>query len=216
MNFAVQNIEILRQGVLCHKRTRTIVKWIPALALVFSFLPNLILGQCSNVPSSIPGFIYMGEYNGSKYFCSDDNNNTWHDAINEIASHGGHLVVINDAAENDFIKNNILADFAWIGYTDEDHEGDFDWINGEADGFTYWSSGEPNDQGTSGNHADHTVIRKTDGRWFDRNGNNPYEYVMEIPCSSPPSGGSCTNRTTDGLMALYTFNEGSGIHIFQL
>lgn len=149
-------------------------------------------GNCGSISNSISGFIYMGEYNGSKYFCSDDNNNSWADAVNEVASHGGHIVVINDAGENDFIQSNILADYAWIGYTDEDHEGDFDWVNGDADGYTHWNSGEPNDQGTSGNHADHTVIRKSDGRWFDRNGDDHYEYVMEIPCNGP--GGDCNEE----------------------
>ena len=149
-------------------------------------------GNCTLIPNSINGFIYMGEYNGSKYFCSDDNDFDWDDAVAAATAAGGHLVVVNDAGENNFLKNNIIASYAWIGYTDEDQEGNFEWVDGSASGYTNWNSGEPNNQGTGSGHADHTVIKKDNGKWYDRNEHDEYEFVMEIPCPPVnPPGGDC-------------------------
>lgn len=126
----------------------------------------------------------MGEYNGSKYYCSNTNNNTWSQAVAaaNANAYGGHLVVINDAGENSFIKNNIIANTAWLGFTDENSEGNFVWVNGDAVTYTNWASGEPNNQSPFGGQGDYAVISKSNGKWLDRNGGDHYEYVIEIPC----------------------------------
>ena len=144
--------------------------------------------DCSQVPSSISGFIYMGEHNGSKYFCSDGNNFNWSEATAAAANHGGYLVSIQDQAENDFVKNGLIANTAWIGYTDEDSEGNFEWEDGSNSSYTNWSSGEPNNQGVNGGQGDYAVMDKSSGKWKDRDGNDDYEFVMEIPCPTVPSG----------------------------
>lgn len=188
--------------------------WCKAFVLLFllNFTTTFINAQ--DCPTTIPGFVYIGEYGGNHYFCSDGDNFSWSQAVNGAAAYGGHLAVINDAGENSFIQNQILADYAWIGYTDEDHEGNFDWVNNESDSYTRWASGEPNDGSPNGGHADYTVIGKSDGRWYDRNGNDHYEYVVEIPCSS--FGNECQSRTVSNSKTNYGSGHNYGFYADNL
>ena len=52
----------------------------------------------------IPGFIYMGEYNGSRYYCSTSSNYTWQQANAAAIAAGGHLATIGSAGENQFLS----------------------------------------------------------------------------------------------------------------
>ena len=166
--------------------------------------------ECDNIPNNLSGLMYMGEYNGSKYFCSDDNNNNWDEATanNAATQLGGHLVTINDAAENEFVRNGIMADRVWIGFTDKNSEGDFKWVNGDPVTYTNWSYGEPNNQGVSGGQGDYTVLEKSSGKWKDRHGNDHYEYVIEVPCKTEPV---CTGEITG--LKIYDINNGNKIDL---
>ena len=53
----------------------------------------------------------------------------------------------------------------WIGYTDEDSEGNFEWVSGSSSGYTNWNSGEPNDAGFGG--EDCAVLSYFGGDWND-------------------------------------------------
>lgn len=139
-----------------------------------------VTSSCLSIPDNISGFIYMGEHNGSKYYCSE-NNATWPVANNACISAGGHLVVINDASENEFIRSRIMSSNAWIGLTDEAFEGTFEWVTGEAVSYTHWDAGQPNNY--NGNE-DYTRILQSNGKWTDRNETVSMEYVMEIPCGT--------------------------------
>src|SRR5262245_36720182 len=104
--------------------------------------------------------------------------NTWTAAEAEARGLGGHLVTINDAAENQWVLNTFFpltgVPYAhlWIGLNDAANEGQFVWANGEPVTFTYWYPGEPDDvEGVLGT-ADYAAIRHSifdpsDGRWID-------------------------------------------------
>jgi Lectin C-type domain len=79
---------------------------------------------------------------------------------------GGHLVTINDAAEQAWLLSNFGAqDLLWIGFTDAASEGTFVWTSGEAVTYTNWSGGEPNDFASG---EDHTVMNwGGGGGWND-------------------------------------------------
>ncbi len=160
--------------------------------------------QCINVDEDIPGFIFMGEYNNSKYYCSNNNNWTWSAAKAEAAAKGGFLAVITSQEENDFIRDGLIADRAWIGYTDEANEGDFEWVNGEDDTYTNWNSGEPNDYG---NGEDYTEILKSHGRWNDLSNSAHREFVMEIPCSNEAPTCDDVSENKPGFIYLGEFND---------
>ncbi len=145
--------------------------------------------DCSLVSNDIADFIYMGEHNNSKYYCSSSNNFTWHNAKAAAESFGGHLAIVDDAAENEFIRNAILADYVWLGLTDEVVEGDFKTVFGDNAPYLNWSSGEPNNSGGTEHFA---RLIKSSGQWTDRDAAFLAEYVMEIPCPSSPVAGPQT------------------------
>lgn len=80
-------------------------------------------------------------------------NGDWYQAESYAVARGGHLVTINNAAENDWIVQNFdsFNDYhsSWIGFTDVVQEGNWVWISGEPVTYTNWYSGEPNN--TNGN-----------------------------------------------------------------
>ncbi len=140
---------------------------------------------CDTTTNQIPGFIYMGELNGHRYYCSATNNFTWEQAKNSAASNGGYLVTINDANENAFLNNVVLANYAWIGYNDEASEGNFVWANGEGSTYSNWVTGEPNNSAAVScpqPGADFAVMRAANGKWYDRGSCEEFEFIMEIPC----------------------------------
>ena len=86
-----------------------------------------------------------------------------------VENFGAHLVTVNNADENSFIRNSVLnfdgiGRHGWLGLTDRDSEGNFVWVNNEPVGFLNWSTnGEPNG-GVFENYAG--MIRTTEA-WFD-------------------------------------------------
>ena len=85
--------------------------------------------------------------NGHAYYLLDLN--TWTNSELEAVSLGGHLVTINDAAEQSWIVETFgSADRSiWIGFTDAGTEGVWRWVSGQPATYTNWASGEPNNDG---------------------------------------------------------------------
>jgi lectin-like protein/PEP-CTERM motif-containing protein len=96
-------------------------------------------------------------YNGHTYFLISDDQlgNTWDSAEAFAITLGGHLVHINDAAENDFVLHTLLPlapDTSWglfIGLSDTVTDGVFQWIDDGSVvlGYSNWAPGEPNGAG---------------------------------------------------------------------
>ena len=104
---------------------------------------------------------------------------------------GGHVVTINDAAENEFLQryrqnffsqdnfNQTYPDMdcgdsdCWylfdgsfvIGLTDRETEGQFEWISGEPVSYTSWGWGEPNNGGCPTCNEDYVQFNW--GSWND-------------------------------------------------
>jgi hypothetical protein len=102
-------------------------------------------------------------YNGHTYNLLDSKNRSASQA--EALGLGGYLVTINDAAENQFILDNFanVAGRVWLGLNDVASEGVFEWINGDAVGYTNWEPGEPNNF----NDEDYVAMYSGNGRWVD-------------------------------------------------
>ncbi len=79
--------------------------------------------------------------NGHDYYLLSQG--CWTAAEAEAITLGGHLVTINDQAENDFVFNTFAHlhpnDDLWIGFSDAAVEGVFEWVSGEPITFTNWA-----------------------------------------------------------------------------
>jgi hypothetical protein len=80
------------------------------------------------------------EYDGHTYYLTSIT--TWANAEAEAVAMGGHLISVNDAAEQAFI-NGLLSGSTWIGLTDEGTNV-WAWTNGDPVSYTNWSTYEPN------------------------------------------------------------------------
>ncbi len=71
----------------------------------------------------------------------------------------GHLVTITSEAEAEFIESSLLplsepvSVNYWMGISDQQVEGTFQWVTGESVAFTDWAEGEPNDFGSGEDFA---------------------------------------------------------------
>ena len=96
--------------------------------------------------STIGGTIY-NPANGHNYLLVGLGTWSQTDAF-ASSSLGGHLVTINDAAENNwltanFVTTNPTFNF-WMGLNDLDANGTWTWISGEPVTYLNWAPGEPN------------------------------------------------------------------------
>ena len=85
-------------------------------------------------------------FRGHSYLIVTDRMN-WAEAKRYAESLGGHLVTINDEAEQRFVADLAKAqrfDRIFIGLTDEAEEGRFVWVTSEPVTYTNWGDGEPN------------------------------------------------------------------------
>lgn len=96
---------------------------------------------------------------------------------------GGHLVTINDAAENTFIANTFGGDRAvWLGFTDAAEEGTFVWVTGEPFTHTNWLPPDEHQGGEPSNGGgvipqNFGVMVTPDGDWDDGWNSGSWVYV---------------------------------------
>ncbi|HYE61012.1 MAG TPA: lectin-like protein [Phycisphaerales bacterium] len=132
------------------------------------------------------------------------------DARAKAAALGGSIVTINDADENEWVRAN-MANYngvprrLWIGLTDENAEGTYEWMNGEPVTYTNWqlSTAQPD------NHLGRDAVNGEDyvemitpalGEWNDQPSccnvglNPPLHAVIEF--NTRPTFGACCTGTT--------------------
>lgn len=122
----------------------------------------------------IPGFLYMGQFGESYYYCSYARVR-WEKAQRISEDNGGNLVTINSRQENDFLAQRLIERHAYIGLTDAAIEGDYQWASGQIDGYRRWKPGQPNNDG----NEDFTEM-DAQGYWYDVDGREKREFIMEI------------------------------------
>jgi hypothetical protein len=98
---------------------------------------------------------------------------SWQDAQSYARSLGGDLVTIRSQAENDWLMQTFwsarVSGSIWIGLTDEQIEGQWQWVSGEPVTFLNWYAGEPNNAPTSPTGEDYAVLYEVpeNGQWND-------------------------------------------------
>ena len=137
-------------------------------------------------PSELPDGAV--EFNGHYYYLYDAAGlagtevNTWENARDYCAGVGGYLATITSQDENDFLYSYITqqgCSDAFFGFTDEETEGYWGWVTGEAADYTNWHAGEPNNDGGSEDYGSF-FYKNTDGTWNDgRFGNDTSAFLCE-------------------------------------
>jgi hypothetical protein len=102
---------------------------------------------------------------------------TWSGARTNAESRGGRLAILNTEEKNNKVPTQTQSSL-WIGATDTGVEGTWRWIDGTLlnDGYTNWSTFEPNNFGGAENYAN----RYADSKWNDLANTYPTDgYIIE-------------------------------------
>jgi len=110
---------------------------------------------------------------------------TWHAAQQYCMGKKGHLAIIEDWAENNFLKKQIEgmgrgAQAWWIGGTDAGHEGNWKWMtpDGEKDMVYHdWDTRQPDNWGKKEHFLE---MWKNDHRWNDRPNTTKDMFICEF------------------------------------
>ena len=100
---------------------------------------------------------------------------------------GGHLAVISNQEENDFIYDYLKQydrKLAFFGYTDQWSEDEWEWVNGESSTYENWASGQPNNGRTTKEKKAENYAQFSkdtlDGQWNDSQiGVNSWLFICE-------------------------------------
>lgn len=104
------------------------------------------------------------EYNGHHYKLFTQGMN-WNEAKEYCQSFGGHLLTISSTEENKFIVDTFLINNdagILLGFSDNEKEGKWIWVNDEEVIYTNWAENEPNNE----NNEDYALVYH-DGTWND-------------------------------------------------
>ncbi len=121
---------------------------------------------------------------------------TWQEAKVDAEFRGGHLATITSLEEQQTVELLTRGDFYWLGATDEQSEGVWEWVTGEPFDFTYWHPGEPNHSG------DHMWIWGG-GYWDDVSPNYRPSYIIEYDIFKPTLVITAFTSTKHGFSATF-------------
>jgi hypothetical protein len=112
-------------------------------AVLFASIVAITAVQSAAAAPILPG-VYNATTGSTYYLLSSS---SWQDAESQALSVGGHLVTINDEAENSWLFSTFgpydQQNGFWIGLH-KNIIGDWTWVSGEAVTFLNWDDGEPN------------------------------------------------------------------------
>ncbi|XP_057177782.1 C-type lectin domain family 4 member M-like isoform X2 [Triplophysa rosa] len=119
--------------------------------------------QCSD------GWIY---YEFSLYFISSEKKN-WTESRRYCRVRGADLIIINNKEEQEFVLNVTGGEEAWIGLSDSDEEGRWEWVDGSTLTYSFWGLREPN-----GGTRENCVESYRSG-WNDNSCNKIKKWICE-------------------------------------
>ena len=161
-----------------------------------------VLATASAAVAAPLDIILTDTYGGHTYhLLAAGGGNWWLDFEAEAVNLGGHLVTVDDAAENAFLASTFF-DFAdtyadthglrptssWnvvvcIGLSDHVSEGNYQWISGDPLVYINWAGGQPSHAAA---HEDFVGYFGSGGGWHDFAGSNvwkdiPFGLVEIVP-----------------------------------
>ncbi len=153
------------------------------------------------------------EYGGKEYRWIKERK-TQAEAQAQAESLGGHLVVINSSAEQNFVYSMVQGNtdpslgtasdgggaiYVWLGGNDSSREGTWVWVNGDPFTYTNWGRREPDNYN---NNQDGLALGLENwpfgsssasayglaGQWNDINRSNRLTFIVELPLQSNEEG----------------------------
>lgn len=91
--------------------------------------------------------------------------NGWHDAQQKAVEEGAHLVSINDEEEQHWLQVIFRSHSLWIGLTDLEKEGTWQWDSGEPVTYTNWVTQPIFPDTQPDTEKNYVVITFRDGEW---------------------------------------------------
>ena len=133
------------------------------------------------LPDVLPGFDFLGTFDGHNYFVSTPLNVLgWEDANAAASATGGHLVVITSLLEQQFLNANLDPGLYRLGLRYSPSLGEFKWVNGEPFVFESWGLGQPGGL----LEGDYVFNLDLNGffleGWYDAPSLIPLQYIVEI------------------------------------
>jgi hypothetical protein len=115
----------------------------------------ILLSSLAAAPITAPADTPMVQNPRNKhYYKRFDTSMGWHRARYFCEDKGGYLVTVTTQAEQDFVWTRfgaalptVGAQGLWLGASDEDSDGRWKWVTGEAWRYSNWAAGEPDDGG---------------------------------------------------------------------
>ncbi|XP_029295827.1 asialoglycoprotein receptor-like 1 [Cottoperca gobio] len=111
---------------------------------------------------------------------------TWSRAEERCRALSGHLVVLNNVEELDYISKIVEINFNyWIGLVEREHEGHWSWVDGTdfKSTPTFWDNGQPDDWDFRESGEDCGQIHPSESRkrklWNDADCNLTYLFICE-------------------------------------
>ena len=135
-------------------------------------------------PSTVTEVEPIGGYYEGHYYFMTSEAMTWAEAEAYAQTLGGHLVTINDEADQDWLFHTFYNRNAyWIGLTDEAVEGTWVWASGQEVTYTNWAPGEPY-------HAsyDYAYLNKTYDKWYACPGTSNLRGLIELESAADTDG----------------------------
>ena len=171
-------------------------------------IPLQLSVDCSSLNNGITGFVDIGEFEGHRYFLSEEDMQPAA-AIATAIANNGYLTTINSQAENDFIQQNI-SEMVYIGLNDEDLEDDLVWTNGES--LTYNNIDPCSFCDENTDLLDYVIMAPWNGKWSFSSQWNSRKYIVEVPCQN--TGGGTPDFTLSNVTGLpSTVESGDPINL---
>jgi VCBS repeat-containing protein len=138
---------------------------------------------------------------GHLYQYVSDASTSWLIAEGGAVSAGGYLANVTSQHENEFILDHVVPSGTtspfWIGASDAQHEGHWEWVDGQEAGTQFW-------HGTDSGHP----VNGEYSNWADGEPNNStnhaedYGLVYTDPCVQTPAAGTWNDATIDNANPL--------------
>ncbi len=143
-----------------------------SISSIFAFQNNSCFDNSDNIT-----IIDMGVHNESNYFFYQPQRGfTWQAAKSYCENNGGHLAIINDAEENEFLRSN-SPKHAWIGYSFNENAATFQWVDGTTGNYINWHTSETN----SNHQKNYVLLSKATGKWSTKRNRFKASFIMEVP-----------------------------------